>query len=287
MIMSDPESSPEPVKGKIYIDGTKYRTEFDYSGGNSMGVIITGIDPSDKVYVLMHSEKTYMESTYDETDSFSFGRGKPCDEFNNAENLGRTKLNGRSAIKWRCSEPKDPELYEDAGGVITLWIDDKLDIPIRLEEANGKGDWELVNIREGKPSSDLFKVPAGYKKLAVGGIPTATSLSGQDKKLIKNAGIPLYSKARFVYGNTSVGYRFASSEPVERVRGWYQAKLSSWPVYEDKYGAWIIYKGEPGADMGELIMQKNQVSVQKNDKLPEWHSLDKNMTTEITIFVIQ
>ena len=287
MIMSDPESSPEPVKGKIYIDGAKSRTEFGDSGGNSMGMIVTGIDPTDKVYVLMHSNKMYMVSTYSETDAFIFESGKPCDEFRKAEDLGRTKLNGRSVNKWRCSEPEDPEMYEEPGGVVTLWVDEKLEIPIRLEEANGKGYSELVNIREGKPSGDLFKVPSGYKELMAGAIPTATSLSDQDEKLIKNAGIPLYSKARFVYGNSSVGYRFASSQPIETVRTWYINKLPTWPVYEDKYGSWIIYNGEPGADMGELIMQKTQVSVQKNDELPEWHSLDKEMTTEILIMVIQ
>ena len=287
MIMSDPESSPEPIKGKIYIDGAKSRTEFGDSGGNSMGMIVTGIDLNDKVYVLMHSDKMYMVSTYGETDSFIFESGKPCDEFRKAEDLGRTKLNGRSVNKWRCSEPEDPEMYEEAGGVVTLWVDDKLEIPIRLEQGNGKEYSELVNIREGKPSGDLFKVPSGYKELMAGAIPTATSLADQDEKLIKNAGIPLYSKARFVYGNSSVGYRFASSQPIETVRTWYINKLSSWPVYEDEYGSWIIYKGKPGADMGELIMQKTQVSVQKNDKLPEWHSLDKKMTTEILIMVIQ
>ena len=287
MIMSDPESSPEPIKGKIYIDGAKSRTEFSDSGDYSMGMIVTGIDPADKVYVLMHSNKMYMVSTYGETDSFIFESGKPCDEFRKAEDLGRTKLNGRSVKKWRCSEPEDPEMYEEAGGVVTLWVDDKLEIPIRLEEANGKGYMELMNIREGRPSGDFFKLPSGYKELMAGAIPTATSLADQDEKLLKNAGIPLYSKARFVYGNSSVGYRFASSQPIETVRTWYKKKLSSWPVYEDNYGSWIIYKGEPGANMGELIMQKNQVSVQKNDKLPEWHSLDKKMTTEILIMVIQ
>ena len=287
MIMSDPESSPEPIKGKIYIDGAKSRTEFSDSGDYSMGMIVTGIDPADKVYVLMHSNKMYMVSTYGETDSFIFESGKPCDGFRKAKDLGRTRLNGRRVNKWRCSEPEDPGMYEETGSVVTLWVDDKLEIPIRLEEADGKGYMELLNIREGRPSGDFFKVPSGYKELMAGAIPTATSLADQDEKLMKNAGIPLYSKARFVYGNSSVGYRFASSQPIEKVRSWYKKKLSSWPVYEDNYGSWIIYKGEPGANMGELIMQKTQVSIQKNDKLPEWHSLDRKMTTEILIMVIQ
>jgi len=287
MIMSDPENSPEPFKGKVYIDGVRSRTEFKYSDGNNAGIIVTGSDPTDKVYILMHSNKQYMESTYSETDSIVFESGKPCDGYRKAEDLGKTKLNGRSVVKWRCAEPEDPDDYEDAERIVTLWVDDKLEIPIRVEEGNGKGYWELQNILEGKPSGDLFKVPAGYKKLETGTmvIPAAGSLSDQDEKLIKNAGIPLYSKARFVYGNSSVGYRFASSEPVQAVQLWYRAKLSTWPVM-DQYGSWIIYNGKPGAGLGE-IMSKPQVTVQINDKLPEWHSLDKNMTTEIVIMIPQ
>jgi len=285
MIMSDPESSPEPIEGNIYLDGARLRSEWKYPD-NNIGMIVTGVEPGDKVYILMHAEKTYMESTYDQTDSFWFASGKPCEGYLEAEDLGGTKLNGRRVSKWRCSEPEDPEDTMEAQRVITVWLDSKLNIPVRLEEGNGEGYWELRNIREGRPSGDLFKVPDGYKKLAVGAVPTADSLKDQDEQLIKSAGIPLYSKARFVYGNNSVGYRFASSEPVDNVRAWYRKQLASWPVYEDRFGSWIIYKGKPGAKMSDLIMQKNQVSVQKNDKLPEWHDLDKTMTTEIVIMVI-
>lgn len=289
MIMTDPEASPEPFRGDIYTDGTRSRMEWNYPDGSKVGVIVTGIEPEDKVYILMHKEKSYMVSSVqeDSDSSFAFGSGEPCEGFLKAEDFGKTKLNGRSVTKWRCSQPEDPDDAEEAESVLNIWYDKKLKIPIRMEDNNRKSSWELTNIRVGKPSSDLFKVPADYKKLAIGAIPTASSLPNQHEEQIKSAGIPSYSKSRFVYGNPSVGYRFATSEPVEKVRKWYRKKLPSWSVYEDKYGAWIIYKGEPGAGMGELIMQKNQVSVQKNDKLPEWHSLDKNMTTEITIFVIQ
>jgi len=283
MVIIDPESSPEPMQGKIYLDGARSRTEFNFSGDNSSGVIVTGMGPDDKVYVLMHATKQYMESSYSDTDSIMFESGKPCEGYRKADDLGSGKLNGRNIEKWRCSEPEDP----DEAKSVMLWLDDRMEIPIRIEEENKKGYWELQNIREGSPPADVFTVPAGYTKLAGGAIPTALSLPAQDEKLIKDAGIPLYSKAPFVYGNASVGYRFASSEPVEAVRNWYKNKLSSWPVYEDKNDSWIIYQGKPGADMAQLLMQKTQVSVQKNDKLPEWHSLDKNMTTEIVIFVVQ
>lgn len=169
MIMSDPENMPEPIKGNIYIDGARTRTEFKYQDNNSVGMILTGIEPDDKVYVLMHSEKSYMESSVKEQDDDSFwvDSSKPCAGFRKAEDLGRTKLNGRSVVKWRCSDPEDPQDAEESMSVMTFWFDDKLKMPVRMEDENRKGYWELVNIREGKPPADLFEVPNDYKMFSI------------------------------------------------------------------------------------------------------------------------
>ena len=113
----------------------------------------------------------------------------------------------------------------------------------------------------------------------------AASLQPSDSKLIEAAGVPLFSKADFVYGNKDVGFRFVSSTPPEDIQKWYRQQLSQWALY-NQYGGWILYDGAPGVGMGE-IMSKNQVSVQRNDNLPQWHSLDKKMTTEIVIMIVK
>lgn len=113
----------------------------------------------------------------------------------------------------------------------------------------------------------------------------AASLQPSDNKLIKAAGVPLFSEAIFAYGNKDVGYRFATSTPPEQVREWYRQQLPKWSVFNE-YGSWIMYEGSPGLTMGE-IMSKNQVMIQKNDNLPGWHSLEKNMTTEIVIMIVK
>ena len=96
MIMNDPEA-PEPMKGKLYIDGTRIRTEWS----SDLGMIITGVEASDKVYVLMHKEKTYFESTNEDSEAFFIEDIKPCDGYANSEELGRVELNGRSAATFR------------------------------------------------------------------------------------------------------------------------------------------------------------------------------------------
>ena len=113
----------------------------------------------------------------------------------------------------------------------------------------------------------------------------AADLQQSDISLIESAGVPVYSKANFVYGNPDVGFRFATSVSPEEARQWYHEKLPKWSVL-DEYGSWIMYDGKPGAGLGE-VMSKNQILIKKNENLPGWYSLEKNMTTEITIMIVK
>lgn len=113
----------------------------------------------------------------------------------------------------------------------------------------------------------------------------AASLPSSDSKLISDKGVPIYSKATFVYGNKDVGFRFASNVPHEEIQKWYRQQLPKWALYNE-YGGWILYDGTPGKGMAE-VMSNNQVMIKLNDKLPEWHSLDNKMTTEIVIMIVK
>ena len=114
-------------------------------------------------------------------------------------------------------------------------------------------------------------------------VVSAADLKPADADLIAAAGVPLYSKATFVYGNADVGFRFAAGVSPDEARQWYKEKLARWSLM-DQYGSWILYDGAPGLGMGAM-MSKNQVMVQKNQDLPKWYSLDQRMTTEIVIMI--
>ena len=116
-------------------------------------------------------------------------------------------------------------------------------------------------------------------------VAIAADLPASDAALIDGAGVQLYPGATFATGSKDVGFRFATSEAPEAVRKWYQEKLASWSLF-DEYDSWILYDGEEGASMGDL-MSLNQVQVQTNENLPEWHQVDKSMTTEIVVMVVQ
>ena len=113
----------------------------------------------------------------------------------------------------------------------------------------------------------------------------AADLPAADAARIEKAGVPLYPGATFATGSKDVGFRFATAESPDVVRQWYQEKLEGWRLF-DQYGSWILYKGDPVAGMGEL-MSRHQVQVQTNENLPEWHQVDKSMTTEVVIMVVE
>ena len=109
----------------------------------------------------------------------------------------------------------------------------------------------------------------------------AANLPADDAALIEAAGIPIHPDAEFVYGNSSVGFRFATDKPVAEVREWYVDNLEGWTLTE-AFGLWAIYEGPEGLGFGER-MSVNQVTVDTNDEMPGWYSIDANMTTEIVV----
>ena len=112
----------------------------------------------------------------------------------------------------------------------------------------------------------------------------AASLQPSDAKLIEAAGVPLFTGATFVNGNKDVGFRFASSTSPEEIQKWYRQQLPKWSLFSE-YGGWILHNGASDIGMGE-VMSKNQINVKHNDNLPQWFSLNKNMTTEIVIMIV-
>lgn len=111
----------------------------------------------------------------------------------------------------------------------------------------------------------------------------ASELGAADRQIIEAAGIQVYPGAIFVNGSKAVGYRFASNKSSAIVRAWYSQQLSTWSLYEE-FGGWILYDGDPGLGMGE-VMAEMQVMVKANAMLPDWFGVDKELTTEIIIMI--
>lgn len=111
----------------------------------------------------------------------------------------------------------------------------------------------------------------------------AEELSAQRAKVLEQTGIPVYPAATYVNGTTGdiTSFRFASSDDVKKVRGWYRNKFSEWAL-SDEYGSWILYNGKSGGGPAEY-MYKHQILIAENKNLQQWFGLPASMTTEIII----
>jgi hypothetical protein len=72
--------------------------------------------------------------------------------------VGTETVNGRNAVKYEGTNARG-----EAG---TVWIDPKLQFPVKWQGKDGGG--ELRNIQEGSQPASLFEVPAGYTKFDMG-----------------------------------------------------------------------------------------------------------------------
>lgn len=120
--------------------------------------------------------------------------------------------------------------------------------------------------------------------LLTGTVVAGTGLNSQDEAAIKAAGLTVYPGAVVLPGPGAMGFRFATSDNVNKVRSWYQEKTSGWAVFDDG-SMWILYKGKPGLNPIE-VMAKSQVLINSSEDLPLVHGLDKNMTTEIVLIPV-
>jgi hypothetical protein len=111
--------------------------------------------------------------------------------------------------------------------------------------------------------------------VSAAGVPVGVKAS------LDKAGIKLYPGAVYCTGQVDMGARFATSDSPEKVRKWYREQYPEWSLQE-KYYSWAFYDGPPDQGMAVIMGTRNMV-VQFNKELPGWHSLSKDMTTEILI----
>jgi hypothetical protein len=165
----------EKMTGKWYFAPPNMRVDVTSPSpqserGNGAGmfgnmIVITNVS-TQTTYMLMPQQQMYMEFHGDRQNSMSPGLrnllhlkpgADPCsnDSDKTCKRLGTETVNGRSCDKWEMTDKK-------TGQKGTLWVDQKLHVPIRVVNDDGFV-MDLTNIKEGSPDASLFKVPAGYK----------------------------------------------------------------------------------------------------------------------------
>ncbi len=167
--MSMKVKNGETMTGKYYVGTNKMRMDMNAHGQD----VSTIVDPGTKTsYMLMHSQKMYMEMKAGQQnmmqrgpkmpDLKSYDPSNPCANDPNVtcKNEGSETVNGRNTDKWVLTDKKN-------GQVTTAWVDKKLHFPIRTTSSEGT-QMDLTNVQEGAPPASTFDIPAGYRKFDVG-----------------------------------------------------------------------------------------------------------------------
>jgi len=171
------DKQPDANHAKIYFGKEKMRIESLERGGKGGAFIVNMATHTSTV--LMAQQHMYMEmpeQMANRQHTFDFFRvhnvENACSDWlaqernkgGSCHKVGTENVNGRNTVKYEGTNAQG-----EAG---TVWIDPKLQFPVKWQGKNGAG--ELRNIEEGAQPSSLFVVPAGYQKMDLGkmGMPS-------------------------------------------------------------------------------------------------------------------
>ena len=149
------------MNGKIFVSGDKSRTETQNM------VIIARMDKK-ITWMLMPKQKMYMES--------QIKPGSVPVEKNSTQVekvlVGKDTVDGKPATKYKMTFSDGKEK-----NAVYQWFLDANGFPVKTAAFDDSWSHEYKNIKQGKQPTELFEVPAGYKKFSVpvmpGGIPPA------------------------------------------------------------------------------------------------------------------
>lgn len=182
------------ANGQINIDHDHVRFEFSQPDGTT-GISIVDMKAK-KSYVILPEQRAYMVSDPNRTPGAlqtlwtrmnQSGAASPCGGYQRAERLGSEEVGGRTAEKWRCTEPNAPQYMRNT----TVWIDRRIQFLLRMESDDG-GGMELINVREGPQPRELFEVPSGYSKMDMPVLPRGNDggVAGGGGAMGRGAGAP-------------------------------------------------------------------------------------------------
>ena len=172
----DVGETPQQWHGKLSVSSEHMR--FDLHNPPHDGPIVLTNFATQTDDVLLPEMKAYVEHPVGDPhargpalamrDLRAYDPGNPCANQANlsCKKIGVETVSGRSCDHWEL---------DLKGDVVNLWIDQKLRFPLKTT-AEG-ATVTLSNIREGAPASNLFQIPADYKKVNMH--PPAGGTSGQ------------------------------------------------------------------------------------------------------------
>jgi len=150
------KANNQNIAGKIFVKENEYRMDIKEKG-EDISIVVNR--ESGKQKILIHSRKTAQEVLNTSSKSLS---NNPFESFyysleqNSSREKGTEIING-----YEC---KKIEVYKEDKILITAWLSDSLNWPIKIRTEFGPPkEVELSNIKEETVEENLFQVPKGYR----------------------------------------------------------------------------------------------------------------------------
>jgi hypothetical protein len=117
-----------------------------------------------KVYIYNHDKKLFFEAELDEQEQdMTMNMMKRYENVDEEKVLGKEKVSGYNCTKKMVTTTVDM-MGMKITSTETIWQSDQFDMPLRIHYEEGV-IVEYRNIDTKKPSSKLFELPNGYKKV--------------------------------------------------------------------------------------------------------------------------
>ena len=171
---------------KIYVTPEAFRMDgMPMAGRNEMmsemdKLTTISFTENNKEYIYNHDKKLVFETEFDEQEQdMTMNMMKRYEKVDNEQVLGKEKVSGYNCTRKRVTTTVDM-MGMKITSTETIWQSDQFDMPLRIQDDKGV-IMEYRNIDTQKPSSELFQLPEGYKK--VGSIMEVMGMnfSGMDR----------------------------------------------------------------------------------------------------------
>lgn len=160
----------QKMTGKFYFAFPKQRMDLNSQGRDVSVITDASTQTSD---MLMPQQHMYIESHGGQGNPMAANMPKidanvdpnnPCAARTDVtcKKLGPDTINGRVCDKWEFTDKK-------TNTTTNTWIDQKLHFPIKTVTSEGSL-LEFTNIKDGAPAASVFEIPAGYRKMDMGGM---------------------------------------------------------------------------------------------------------------------
>ncbi len=248
------------VEGKLFVKGNKYRMDMK-EGEDEISVLVNRKSGIQKI--IIHSQKAAYEDLNTSPKSLS---NNPFESFYHLREKNSSRKKGSEVINgYEC---RKIEVYEKDTILMTAWVSNKLNWPIKIEtEAEPQKDVILENIKEEPVEENLFELPEGYR-LYPHKTTILAKLEENGVKYKTNEGtIEIRAFGASVLGSCFPGWSFflISREKDEKPTSGNIPKMQA-AISRDGRNIYILYSLETDTSINNVLKMSQDQNIKLNNE---------------------